>query len=125
LLSNTSIDLVLAERNLAALGAAGFSGGRLISAHNALMAALAGFTTQEFAPLPARPAAWQAMMRTRIEGIDAATYPAITAQLPGMANNAFVLRWQNGVTAPLDESFAFFVRTVIAGLAAMAQEQGT
>ena len=119
LLSNTAVDLVLAERNLTAMAAAGFSGARLVAAHNTVMAALSGFATQEFAPLPSRAATWQARMRERLEAVDPAVHPAIAGQLPGIANRAFVLRWQNGVTAPLDDSFAFFIATVIAGLEAM------
>lgn len=119
--SNASVDLVLAERNLVAMAAAGFAGERLVAAHNTVMAALVGFATQEFAPLPVRAAAWQARMRGRIEAIDAAAHPAIAALLPGIANRAFVLRWQNGTAAPLDESFEFFIASVIAGLEAMAR----
>ncbi len=120
LVSNTSIDFALAERNLAAMAVAGFSGEALVGAHNTLMAALAGFTTQEFAPVPQNAQAWQQAMRRRVAAITAADYPALAANLPSMTNRAFVLRWENGVAAPLDDSFAMFIRVVIAGLEALA-----
>ena len=124
LVSNTAIDFVLAERNLAAMAAAGFTGAALVGAHNTLIAALVGFTTQEFAPLPSDAAAWQDAMRQRVAAITPADYPASAANLPALTNRAFVLRWQNGVTAPMDDAFDMFVRTIIAGLEAIAPRPG-
>jgi len=50
LLANREIDLDFVERLLATLAHAGLSGARLVAGYNAVIAALVGFTTQEFAP---------------------------------------------------------------------------
>lgn len=117
LLSNTAIDFDLVEGMLAALSAAGFRDQGLVRAYNAAIAAVVGFTTLEFAPLPAEdPAAWQAAQRNRLASLDPARHPHTAATLPALMNRAFITRWENGIEVPLDDSFVAFVEIVIAGL---------
>lgn len=121
LVSNTTANLSLVEGMLAALTEAGFSGARLIAAYNTLLAGLVGFTTQEFASMPDDAPTWQRLMQDRVESLRGGPYPMIDAHLDQLANKAFIMRWQNGIDVPLDEGFSFYVETVIAGIAAMAQ----
>lgn len=121
LVSNSAANLSLVEGTLSALTEAGFSGARLIAAYNTLLAGLVGFTTQEFASMPDDAPAWQRTMQDRVESLRGGPYPMIGAYLDQLANKAFIMRWQNGVDAPLDEGFAFYVETLISGIAAMAQ----
>ncbi len=109
---------------LAALAHAGFSGQRLVTAYNAVIAALVGFTTQEFAPIPADDTkAWQAEVRERLNGVQEFTHPILAKNMKLFANHAFILRWQNGVENPLDDSYSAFVEIVIAGLERSAQRR--
>jgi TetR/AcrR family tetracycline transcriptional repressor len=117
LVANRGVDLEFVERLLAALAHAGFSGQRLVTAYNAVIAALVGFTTQEFAPIPADDTkAWQTGVRERLNSVQAFTHPILTKNMKLLANHAFILRWQNGVENPLDDSYDAFVEIVIAGL---------
>lgn len=120
LVSNASISLELVEGLLATLGRAGLSGNRLVAGYNSLVAGLVGFSAQEFAPLPSDdPTAWQLAVQERLLSLDHDAYPTLAANLPLLSNRAFILRWQSGAEAPLDDSFAIFVDVMIAGIAAM------
>jgi TetR/AcrR family transcriptional regulator, tetracycline repressor protein len=117
LVANRGVDLAFVERLLAALAHAGFTGPKLVAAYNAVIAALVGFPTQEFAPIPGEATkAWQQAIRARLKRVDAFAYPVLAANMPRLANQAFILRWQNGSAQPLDASFEAFVEIVIAGL---------
>lgn len=120
IVSNARPDFALVEDILATLARAGCPETRLGDAYCAVHAAMIGFTTQEYAKMPdGDVVAWRAEMQGRLGGIDAAAFPILARQMPQLANRAFVLRWQNGVDAPLDGGFAFFVDCVIAGLEAL------
>jgi AcrR family transcriptional regulator len=117
LVANRGVDLDFVERLLAALAQAGFAGQRLVGAYNAVIAALVGFTTQEFAPIPAEETtAWQSEVRRRLTGVQSFTHPVLAKNKKLLANRAFILRWQNGTDNPLTDSFDTFVEIVIAGL---------
>jgi TetR/AcrR family tetracycline transcriptional repressor len=117
LVANRGVDLDFVERLLATLAHAGFTGPRLVGAYNAVIAAVVGFTTQEFAPIPAdETRAWQTEVRERLKGVQPFTHPVLAANMKLLANHAFILRWQNGTENPLTDSFDAFVNIVIAGL---------
>jgi TetR/AcrR family tetracycline transcriptional repressor len=117
LVANPAVDLDFVERLLAALAHAGLSGVNLVSAYNAVIAAAVGFTTQEFAPVPAEgTSAWQAEIRTRLQNVSSTRYPQLAKNMKLLGNKAFTLRWQNGTDAPLDSSFTSFVDIFISGL---------
>jgi TetR/AcrR family tetracycline transcriptional repressor len=120
LVSNIAASLDVVEDILAALTQAGFSGTRLVAAYNAVAAAMVGFATQELSPMPEDTAAWQQAVRIRIDNVDAATNPLVAANMTLLANRAFILRWQNGIEAPLDDGFDLFVDAFIAGLAKLS-----
>lgn len=117
MVANAGIELVFVERILAVLAHAGLSGTRLLAAYNSVIAAAVGFTTQEFAPLPADGTrAWQKDVRDRLQTVPAEKYPRLAENMKLLSNKAFTLRWQSGTEAPLDESFNAFVEIVITGL---------
>lgn len=120
LVSNTSSDFELVEGTLAALQQAGFKGHSLAGAYNTFIAALAGFTTQEFAPLPENTAAWQGQVQQCLQEIDPQQYPTLAQNMDLLSNRSFILRWQNGVQVSLDESFEFYIETIICGLETLA-----
>ena len=122
LVSNGSLDFHLVESILECLAGAGFKGQRLIDAYNVVMGGMVGFTTQEFASVPAEGTeGWKKTMRRAIAAVDREAYPRVAAHLGAMTNRAFLLRWENGVSAPLDAGFAMFADALIAGIAALVK----
>lgn len=120
LVSNSSTDFKLVEGVLAALQQAGFSGPSLVGAYNTFIAALAGFTTLEYAPLPENTEAWQHQVQENLRAVDAEKHPTLAQNMDQLSNRGFSLRWQNGVDAALDESFTFYVDTLLCGLETQA-----
>jgi len=120
LASNTDVQFELVERILNDLSRAGFEGKALIGAYNAIVASVVGFVAQEFAAIPRDDLAnFQDQMKNRLLTVDPKTYPLLAANVPLLANRAFILRWQNGAEAPLEDSFEFYIDIVIAGLEAI------
>jgi AcrR family transcriptional regulator len=117
LVSNSTLNFSMVECILDALTRAGLSDQKLVGAYNSVVASLAGFIAQEFAPIPEEDSAtWQLAVQQRLLGIDREAFPILAANLSRLANHAFILRWQNGVDAPLDDSFSTFVEVVISGI---------
>ncbi len=117
LIANGGIRADMIDRILTVLTKAGFADELLIDAYNVVISAQVGFVTQELAQLPADDLeAWAEAHRKRISTIDVMAYPTLARHLPAMANRAFILRWSNGSTVPLDSSFDLFVDVVILGL---------
>ncbi|WP_315707238.1 MULTISPECIES: TetR/AcrR family transcriptional regulator [unclassified Bradyrhizobium] len=124
LVSNASVDLDMIERILTVLTQAGCPPERLRAAYNAVIAAMVGFTTQEFAMVPKEEAAeWAIGMRSVVASVEADHHPILARNIEGLANKSFILRWQNGAEAPMDDSFELFVDAFIAGLEAVMDRQ--
>jgi AcrR family transcriptional regulator len=122
LVSNGSLPTALAEGVLAALVEAGFEGQPLLEAYNCVIAAMLGFVTMEFSPLPSdNTQAWAEELRERVHTIRPLDHPVLTRNLPLLANKAFIVRWDNGTTVPLDSSFERHIQIVIDGLEAFAR----
>jgi TetR/AcrR family tetracycline transcriptional repressor len=120
LASNTDVQFELVERVLNDLSRAGFSGTALVGAYNAIIASVVGFVAQEFAAIPRDDLAnFQDQIKSRLLTVDPKSYPLLAANVPLLANRAFILRWQNGAEAPLEDSFEFYIDIVIAGLEAI------
>jgi TetR/AcrR family tetracycline transcriptional repressor len=119
LASNTDVQFELVERILQDLNHAGFAGKALVGAYNAVIASLVGFVAQEFASIPRDElGSFQELVKDRLLSVDSSLYPMLSANVPKLANHAFILRWQNGAQAPLDESFEFYIDLVLGGLTA-------
>lgn len=117
LVSNTSVDLDMIESILTVLNRAGCPPERLRAAYNAVIATMVGFTTQEFAMVPKEEAAeWAIGMRSVVASVQADSHPILANNINDMANTSFILRWQNGADAPMDDSFELFVDSFITGL---------
>lgn len=122
LVSNGSLPTELVEGVLAALTEAGFDGEPLREAYNCVIAAMLGFLTMEFSPLPAdNTQAWAEELRERVHTIRPLDHPVLARHLPQLANQAFILRWDNGTTVPLDSSFERHIQITIDGLEAFAR----
>jgi len=117
LLSNSSLDVDLIERVLQVLEEAGCPPERIVELYNTVIAAMCGFVTLEFAPLPSEGAeAWSDELAQRVHGISALRHPTLARHLPALANNSFILRWQSGHQRPLERSFETYLDVVVAGL---------
>lgn len=122
LVSNGSLPTELVEGVLSALVEAGFEGQPLLEAYNCVIAAMLGFVTMEFSPLPSdNTRAWAEELRERVHTIRPLDHPVLTRNLPLLANQAFIVRWDNGSTVPLDSSFERHIQIVIDGLEAFAR----
>ena len=123
LVSNDKVSPCLIEGVLKALTGAGFAGQSLRGAFSAVIAAMVGFTTQEFAPVPNENLdQWRDGMRRHLATLKSDQYPLLASNLPLMVNQAFVTRWKNGVDAPLDNGFSIFIECMIAGFERVGAE---
>lgn len=120
IVANSATDLDLVEGILRALSRAGFEGAHLVAAYNATCVAMVGFVIEELCPMPEEADVWQMTVRERLAQSSSDRFPLLTQYLPALADKAFMLRWRSGISAPMDEGFAFFVEVFIAGLAVMA-----
>lgn len=119
MLANASLNPAMVDRILAVLIDAGCPESKIVQAYNVVTATMVGFATMEFAAVPTdEPDAWAARLQQKVHDIRALEFPTLARYLPAMANHAFIVRWQNGVEAPMDSSFDAYVDVVIAGLAA-------
>ncbi len=117
LVSNAGVDFGLVDRIVEALSEAGFSGDGLLSAFDVVIASMVGFVTMEFANLPAEDASrWADAMREKIDAIDESSFPHLHRYKRKFANRHFMLRWESGVTVPLDHSFNAYVEAALNGL---------
>jgi TetR/AcrR family tetracycline transcriptional repressor len=124
LVANTAMELDFIERLLAALAHAGLSGTRLVAAYNATISGMVGFTTQEFGPMPTHDTRhWQKEVRNRLENVPESKYPVLARNMQLLGNKAFILRWQNGTEAPLDDSYDAFVEIMISGIELFAAKK--
>lgn len=124
LVSNTTMGFSFIENLLEVLNRAGLRGTNLVGAYNSVIAAFVGFVAQEFAPIPREDApAWQIAVQQRMLSVSRAEYPTLADNLALLSNHAFILRWQNGVDAPLDDSYDIHVKMVIAGIEALIDAQ--
>lgn len=123
LVSNASVDLDLIEGILQALVSAGFPKHTLPVAYNVVQSAMVGFTTEEFALAPKEEAEeWANGMRQMLSEVDAAAHPLLVEHLDEMKNRSFIMRWQNGVDAPMDASFEMYIDVTIRGLESLQQD---
>lgn len=126
LVSNASLPTDLVEGVLTTLERAGFADEALLEAYNSVIASMLGFLTMEFAPLPAeQPQRWADELRERVHTVRPLDHPRLASALPRLANRAFILRWENGVTAPMESSFERYVSIVVSGLEASARQQAS
>ncbi|WP_458117342.1 TetR/AcrR family transcriptional regulator [Arthrobacter sp. D2-10] len=108
------------ERTLSVIERAGFTGAELTFAYNALAAGVTGWTNSELCSEPAFDKAgqgWRATVEDRLLSVPARRYPTISRNIDALANQAFGMRWESGITRPLHDSFDFFVETLLIGLA--------
>ena len=61
-------------------------------------------------------------MRERVHSIRPLDHPVLARWLSLLANKAFIVRWENGVTAPMETSFRRHIGVLIAGIESFAQE---
>jgi AcrR family transcriptional regulator len=120
--SNGAPNAPWVEVILHALTKAGFDGQGLINAFNAIVGALEGYVTIELAADSAVPGSeWVTAFDKGLEDLDRKEFPLVTQHLPQMYNRAFVMRWQNGEAAPLDDGYDFLLETLILGLEAQVR----
>lgn len=114
--STSSVEM--AERILAVLTAAGFTGQSLVHAYNTTLANIIGWLSSEFADDPrGAKDEWKDFFQNELD--NTRETPTITTNLDALRNHALMLRWESGRTNPLTESFEFMLATLVAGLSAI------
>lgn len=119
LTSNAAVSLDIAGSLVRTLAEAGFDGGELTHAYNSIVGGMIGWVGLELAPnghdagVPEQP---ELDLRRRLDAIDPALRSTVHAHHAALCNKTFVLRWQNGESNPLDDSFEAFVDALLAGI---------
>ena len=117
LVSNPGVQADLIEGVVWALERAGHVGPDLADAYNAVIAGMVGFVTLEFARAPDDDAAaWRMSQHAHVATLTDGRYPAIARHAEALSGRAFILRWEDGVSRPLDSSFERFAAALICGL---------
>lgn len=116
LTSNPGVDITVVEKLLARLEEAGFRDDALLHAYNSVMAGMIGFVTLELSTAPKDDKKWAEALRDRYREADPAQFPAVRRWATIMENRVFVVRWQNGATAPMSETFEAFIEALLTGL---------
>jgi TetR/AcrR family transcriptional regulator, tetracycline repressor protein len=115
----TTSSFPLAESVLTVLTNAGFSDTGLTDAYNAVIGFVFGWLFIELsAEPPEADADWTNDFRARLGAVRADDAPTLAANLPVLAGQAFMLRWESGRRRPMDGSFTFALDVLVSGLAA-------
>lgn len=120
---NAAFDAPLLEHIVHALEQARFEGEALVDAFNVVVAALCGFATLELSTAPpgADREAWAAACRAQIDAVDAQRHPHLAGRLDALRNRAFLLRWTDGRTQPLQGGFEAWIDVLLRGLEARSR----
>jgi tetracycline repressor-like protein len=116
----TTTALPLVERMIGVLERAGFSGTRLVDAFNATFGFIIGWVAAELSVEPAESGDWKDAFAGELRSVNANLHPAIHRNHDALANNVFLARWDSGRARPMDSSYSFALRAIIAGLTAAA-----
>ncbi|WP_408899896.1 TetR/AcrR family transcriptional regulator C-terminal domain-containing protein (plasmid) [Nocardioides sp. R1-1] len=118
----TSTGMTMADKVLTVLEDAGFRDERLVFAYNTVLGGIFGWIAAEFAIEPSSED------RTKAEDLREAVLhapenlPTLHRNRAALADRAFMLRTSSGRTTPMDMSFDFAMKTMVAGLQVLAAE---
>lgn len=114
LVSNSTSSINLIEDLLTVLEGAGFEGERLIDAYNAVIAAMVGYVTLEFAPeSSAADEQWAREYQEQLTNLDVSKYPKLSYYIDRLRNRAFITRWES---SPMPGGYALYVSAFLNGL---------
>jgi AcrR family transcriptional regulator len=113
------------ENILCALTRAGFSEVDVVDAFNVVIIGMLGFTHQELSPEPEKSEQWVANVRAQVNTVNFESHPLMARFIPLLSNKAFIVRWENGVTAPMDQSFEVYLDVVVRGLESLLESKRT
>ena len=93
-------------------------GSDMVHAYNALVGATQGFVVMELAQISEPGSASVQAAEHEFRSLDPAQFPNITAHFDEVADRAITVRWSDGATKPLDESFDYLLGLLLDGLSA-------
>jgi len=108
--------LPFVERVLRILNDNGLKGDGLLRAYNSYVGCLIGWVSLELSSTSSVAFDEKAQMHV-LSNLDERLYTAVAKNLPTVANKAFIIRWDNGTTNPMNDSFEFMMDSVINGIA--------
>ena len=124
LLGNPAVDLAFVEQVLSIVHDVGLRGRFMIAGYNTIIASLIGFVCEEFSTTPAGyESIIKPTMQTRLQQVSSSEYPILAENIAMLENRVFVLRWENGATAPMHETFSFFIDVISNGLISLLDQQ--
>lgn len=107
------------EGLLGVLSRTGLSDENIVAAYNAYLGLIIGWVTVELSGDPGEgddADRWRQGVEHSIVSAGTIRNPNLARLLPLLLNRAFMLRWESGETAPLDNGFEFLLDCFIAGL---------
>jgi TetR/AcrR family tetracycline transcriptional repressor len=113
------------ENILCVLLRAGFNEVDIVDAFNVVIVGMLGFTHQELSPEPEESEHHVADMRSQVNMVNKELHPLTARFIPLLSNKAFIVRWENGITAPMDKSFEVYLDVLVRGLEALLEGKQT
>lgn len=124
LLGNPAADLGFVEQVLSIVHEIGLRDRFLIAGYNTIIASLIGFVNEEFATTPrGHEVALKASVQERLRNIESDRYPIMHENIEILENRVFVLRWENGETMPMNETYSFYIDVISNGLLSLLDQQ--
>ena len=112
--------LPFVERILRVLTDAGLRDQRLLHSYNAFIGCLIGWVSLELSSSASPQSESEARFDSEISQLNKNLFPAVTGNLEAIRNQAFMVRWADGVSNPLDGSFDAVITMVIRGIKDLA-----
>ncbi|MFJ4210754.1 TetR/AcrR family transcriptional regulator [Paenarthrobacter sp. NPDC089675] len=114
--------LPFVERILRVLTDAGLRDQRLLHSYNAFIGCLIGWVSLELSNSASSQSESETRFDSEISQLNKNLFPAVTGNLEAIRNQAFMVRWADGVSNPLNSSFDAVITMVIQGIKGLASE---
>lgn len=116
--------LPFVERVLRVLTDAGLRDQNLLHSYNTYIGCLIGWVSLELSNSANSQGESESQFDSEISQLNRNLFPAVTGNLDVMRNRAFMIRWADGVSNPLNDSFDVMMTLVILGIKSMASGAG-
>lgn len=115
--------LPFVERVLRVLADAGLRDQKLLHCYNTFIGCLIGWVSLELSISAKSSGEPEAQFDSEISQLNRNLFPAVTSNLQVIRNRAFMVRWADGVSNPLDDSFDAMMTLIIQGIKELVSEE--